>query len=143
MNMNEKRKKKGEKSGLGLLTGLIAIGVATPLAAPFAIIFLILYLGECGTVFLILFILTILLYLLGIFLIIRYLNKRDSSSSRSADPFVTNDSVGSSNSSAFILGLMGGALLDRTLRKRKSSDNDFLWQEKIRRDMHDEGFTDW
>lgn len=42
---------------------------------------------------------------------------------------------------------LDGLLLDKTLlRNSKSADkkeNDFLWQEKTRRDMNDDGFIDW
>ena len=137
---DNRQKAKESRNKWGVMEVLLALGVASPVAVPVGVITLILYLGLEKNVFLILFILTVLLYLLAIILIVRYLSKRQPSSHLTPDPYVAPEP---DHASSFLLGLMGGALLDRHLRKRKQSDDGFLWQEKIRRDMHEDGFTDW
>ena len=130
---------------VGLWGVLIALAVPFPVAAIIGSILLIVYLGDGGGVFLFLFILTVLIYLLVVIICIRSLKKPSKPSSYSA---VSTDDSASDAASTFFLGMVGGAMLDRALRKDKRSifdkaHDDFLWQEKIRRDMRDDGFNDW
>ena len=86
---------------MGLYRFLIAIGIASPIAVPFGIVFLILYLGTAEDVFLILFILTVLVYVLSIILMMQYLKKGKASSSGSPDYPASVDTYESTESRHF------------------------------------------
>ena len=136
----------GKKNGINWLCVLCAVGYPFMPAFVLSVIFYLLYLGTESVVCLILLILTVLGYLGFVLYLLVYFSKPGTPSA----PANTSDGhsdLTSDEATAFSAGLLGGALLSRTLRKHTHSDdknvNDFLWQEKTRRDMNDDGFVDW
>lgn len=125
---------------------LVAIGYPLPVAAVLFCIFCSFYLGTEIVIFLILSILTVLGYLGVVISILRPSPKVDEPSPIPVAPSERSRAT-SDESSAIAAGILGGILLNRTLKKntRSSSrkENDFLWQEKVRKDMDDDGFRDW
>lgn len=126
-----------KKKKITWLRVLFAFGAPLPTAVLVFFIFYMLYLGWGSLIFLILLILTVLAYL-GCALYILL----DNSEPNTTSAPVKDSGLTSNESTAFTAGLLGGVLLGRTLLKKNHSAqddvNDFLWQEKIRRDMHDE-----
>ena len=131
-----------QKNKLGWIGWLLAIGVPAPYTLPFVIVFLIIYLGTDSTLFLILTILGILLYIgLVAKCVIKLKEPIDPSKpySGSAGPSSDADSITSSEAAGLMFGagLLGG-LLGHYIGKHHKSHaekvrDDWLWQEKYRR----------
>ena len=141
-NTNAPEKKKGTD----WLCVLFAIWLPLKYAFFIFLIFYLLYVGTDSLIFLFLIILTVLLYLVAVLYLLDFFSK-PADPSYSSGGFAVDSDLTSDEEEALSAGLLGGALLGRTfLKNPKSADkkeNDFLWQEKTRRDMYDDGFIDW
>ena len=135
-------KTKSRKRGEDIFLGIMFVVCPLIVAGPLTWFFFLCHEWENGNFFLVLAIMTIVVYLIVVFVLFKYVLYGK------ADPNWHPDPVSSGNdanvASAFFLGLVGGAMLDRSLRKNRKSLYDdardsFLWQEKIRRDnnIHD------
>ena len=139
---NENKKPSHEKKkGIDWLLALVAFGYPFMPAFVLFSICEILYLGTGSLFCLILAILTVVGYVgIALYILVSFSKKDSTSYSPEApdeDPDLTSDEA-----TAFSAGLLGGALLGRTLLKSThtadKNENDFLWQEKTRREMHDD-----
>lgn len=148
MNAKDLKEKpdSGQKRKLGWLEYIVAIGYPLPVAFVLFCVFDIIYLGLESVFGLVMMILTVLAYLSVVFYLLHSFRKPTPSSlSDSSARFDTaayrNDLDSESDeASSFAAGVLGGVLLGRAIRKQSSAnrdENDFLWQEKIRRDMYD------
>lgn len=144
MNASDLKKESGKNRRLGWFEIIFALGIPLPTAFVLFCIFDIIYLGMESVFGLVMMIMTVLGYLLAFFLLLRFFRKPTppSPSGLSAGSGITSckkdSDSGSEVASSFAAGVLGGMLLDHAIRKHSSedkNDNDFLWQEKIRRDM--------
>ncbi len=133
---------KKKNNGNDVVIAMIALGLPIFPAAIIGLIFYLLYLGSDSVVFLVLLCATGLIYIIAAILFFHALKKGPSSKSSKASPGISGSSSADPDS-AFLLGMIGGTVLDRTFFRKGEKDNDFLWQEKTRRDMMDEGYKDW
>lgn len=133
---------KPRNKALDFFVGFMMVVAPLIVAGPLTWFFFLCHEWENGYFFLVLAILTIVIYLVVVFVLFKCVLFGKP------DPNWHPDPVSSGNdanvASAFFLGLVGGAMLDRSFRKNRKSLYDdardsFLWQEKIRRDnnIHD------
>lgn len=148
MNAKDLKEKpdSGQKRKLGWLGYLIAIGYPLPVTFVLFCVFDIIYLGLGSIFCLVMMILTVVGYLVVVFLLLHSFSKPtpssiyDSSARFNTATYRNDIDSDSDEASALAVGMLGGVLLGRAIGKHSSAnrdENDFLWQEKIRRDMYD------
>ena len=113
----EALKSDGNDFQYKLLAVLVAFWFPLTIAGPLGLVLYIIHLGESGNLFLILFIVTVLLYILAVILLSRYFIKglyTKPDLSKVSD--MTTTESGPAPSAAFFLGMLGGLFLNKSSR---------------------------
>ena len=133
---------KSRNNAVDIFAGVLMVVLPLIVAGPLTWFFFLCHEWENGSFFLVLAILTIVVYLVVVFVLFKYVLYGKADHNEHPDRVGNNSDA--DVASAFFLGLVGGAMLDRSFRKNRKSLYDdardsFLWQEKIRRDnnIHD------
>ena len=132
---------KSRNKAVDIFVGILMVVLPLIVAGPLTWFFFLCHEWENGNFFLVLAILTIVIYLVVVFVLFKCVLFGKPDPNWHPDPVGNNSDA--DVASAFFLGMLGGAMLDRSFRNRKSLYDDardsFLWQEKIRRDnnIHD------